>query len=88
MSTNDRTPEQVLKIVAACTFQPFSQHDWDSWAGCESENPLIGNIQDPDNPAIPLIVILDGSCVSIVDASPEKEGMGEDEQMYWLRSAD
>lgn len=34
--------KQALKLLAAATMRPFTRLDWDAFAGCESDDPLIG----------------------------------------------
>jgi hypothetical protein len=41
-------------------FRPFNETDWDAFAGCESEHPLINDEQDN------LTVIYDGAVVSVL----------------------
>jgi len=33
---------EALILIAKTEFSPFTDADWEAFAGCESENPLIG----------------------------------------------
>jgi hypothetical protein len=49
---------QALLWVARTEFVPFTDTDWQAWAGCESENPLIGYTPD-------YIIIIDGETIFV-----------------------
>jgi hypothetical protein len=50
------SPVEALKLVATLTFRPFTDSDWNAWAGCESESPMIC---ETDN----FTVIIDGEVI-------------------------
>ena len=33
---------EALILIAKTEFSPFTDSDWQAWAGCESKDPLIG----------------------------------------------
>ena len=33
---------EAMRLIATTEFRPFSEDDWACFAGCESQNPLIG----------------------------------------------
>jgi hypothetical protein len=43
------------------TFRPFSKQDWEDFAGCESEQPLIATLGDD------FLIIVDGSTLELVE---------------------
>lgn len=49
----------ALKLLARAEMRPFEKTDWDGFAGCNSPEPWIGEIDDPEQPE-GWIVILDG----------------------------
>lgn len=54
------TPAEAMKIVAKTTFKPFDKIDWDAFAGCESEEPMLGEY-------FGLVIVIDGAIVSFHD---------------------
>ena len=58
---------ELLSIIARTEFKPFDDMDWALFSGCESENPLIGVLED-------LIIVIDGIRVNIVHEADEFGG--------------
>lgn len=50
---------QLLALIAQSTFRPFTKVDWYSFAGCESENPLIFESEEYS-------IVIDGSNINMV----------------------
>lgn len=48
----------ALTILGECEFKPFTEMDWDMWAGCESKFPLICDNRDD------YVIIMDGGSFS------------------------
>jgi hypothetical protein len=49
---------EALRLVGQTTFREFTQTDWYSFAGCETDNPLIGENGD-------WLIILDGNDIEM-----------------------
>jgi len=47
------------------TLRPFTKSDWQTWSGCESENPEVGEIDYGNGTG--LSVILDEKFVNVVE---------------------
>ncbi len=60
------TKAELFALIASTTFSPFTKSDWDAFAGCESENPMIGA-------SGMFTIVLDGSMVNIIH---EEDGYG------------
>jgi hypothetical protein len=60
------TPQQALNAVARTRFRPFKDGDWDCYAGCVSEKPLIGRHTPPGGS--PVDVVVDGDVVNVIVA--------------------
>jgi len=54
LPSEEITPEEALLAITRTRFRPFDQSDWDGFAGCESDHPLIGE---------------SGGCIWIIDGS-------------------
>lgn len=52
------TPITALKLLAKANMLPFTKADYMSFSGCETPDPLIGEIDDH-------LIILDGNYVEI-----------------------
>lgn len=52
---------EVLKAVANATFRPFGELDWNAFAGCETQNPMIAEYGDG-------LLLIDSENVVVVDA--------------------
>lgn len=50
------SPIEALKLVAKTKFRPFDNIDWYAFAGCESDDPFIGEIDD-------ITVVIDGDTI-------------------------
>jgi hypothetical protein len=53
------TPAQALVLIAKTEFRQFTKNDWACFSGCESTNPLVGEIGD-------YCIVLDGEVVNII----------------------
>ena len=62
------TVSQILIAVAEAQFRPFDDRDWDAFAGCTSDNPLLGetNIAGRN-----YVIVVDGSTVSAINSESE-----------------
>ena len=70
------TAAAALKLMAKVQFRPFDDSDWMGWAGCESAEPMIGEIGD-------ITVVLDGDTVTF---NSYNENAGEPEwALFTLR---
>lgn len=54
---------EVIALVAKTQFREFTDIDWQAFAGCETENPLIAETTFKDQI---VIIILDGNSIQIV----------------------
>ena len=61
------TKAELLALIARSTFRPFTNSDWDAFAGCESADPLIA--EDGD-----YVIVLDGDQVNVLHADDEFGG--------------
>lgn len=69
----------LLVTLASLKFEPFTETDWDCFAGCESENPLIAFDEKTDT-----TYILDGDVLIVHSFDvTDLAGNGE-EQIYKL----
>lgn len=57
----------LLKMVATNEFRPFTDNDWASFAGCESQDPLICEKED-------YAIVIDGDTVNMVYYEDEYGG--------------
>ena len=64
---NYPTKTELFSIIAKTEFKPFDGFDWDCFAGCESENPLIGTYND-------FVIVLDNDMINIVHSDDEYGG--------------
>ena len=64
------TAAQALALVMSSTFRPFTSHDWDAYAGCETPDPKICEREDG------LTIVIDGARIEI--SSMDAEGNFED----------
>lgn len=58
---------EILRLVANADFRPFTQSDFRSFAGVETANPLISEIEE-------FIVILDGDTVCVLNEDGDERG--------------
>lgn len=63
---------KILALIATFTFKEFDETDWDAFAGCTSEKPLIAENEDT-------VIIIDGDQIIVVTES------GGCETTYTLR---
>jgi hypothetical protein len=42
MSALPQNAAEALTAIASVEFRPFDDSDWSAWAGCVSDNPMIG----------------------------------------------
>ena len=54
----------ALDMIARLTFREFTQADWMSFGGCESEKPLIAETDE-------YTIVIDGDIVEFFDADNE-----------------
>jgi hypothetical protein len=59
------TAIEILRLVATTEFRPFTKTDWMGFAGCESEEPMIGQVGD-------LTIVVDGELIVVVDEDGEQ----------------
>ena len=52
------TKSDIMRLVAQTQFREFTKEDWYAFAGCDSSNPLIAEIDD-------WTVLIDGETISI-----------------------
>jgi hypothetical protein len=57
---NQMTAIEILRLAATTEFRPFDKADWMSFAGCNSQNPLIGEAGN-------YIVIIDDEVIAVID---------------------
>lgn len=56
---------EILRLVATTEFRPFTKTDWMGFAGCESPDPLIGEVDD-------YIVLVDGDLIAVINEDGEQ----------------
>ena len=59
-----KTKEEALRMVAENSFDPFDASDWETFSGCESENPLVCYLENPDTAegdADGVAIVIDGN---------------------------
>lgn len=59
-------PDEVLCLLRTTALAPFTNEDWDCYAGTQSQYPSIGNCALG-------VLILDGDTVTIVDSDDRSE---------------
>ena len=59
------TRAQALRLIAFTTFREFTKEDWYGFAGCESENPMMGENHWHGED---ILIVLDGSSVNMLFA--------------------
>ena len=69
------SPIEALKLMATATFHPFTDLDWSSWSGCESESPMIAELDG-------VTIIIDGDCVTF---NAYNDGSGSEWTEFTLR---
>jgi len=58
---------EALSLIAKTQFSPFTEADWFAFAGCESDDPVIGYNGD-------FAIVVDGDTVNIIHAEDEYGG--------------
>ena len=58
---------EALALIAKTQFSPFTEADWFAFAGCESDDPVIGYNGD-------FAIVVDGDTVNIIHAEDEYGG--------------
>ena len=53
MNKLPETTAQAFKAMALTEFKPFDKHDWEAFSGCQSNEPMIGELGE-------MIIVLDG----------------------------
>ena len=53
------TAKELLKIISKTKFEDFTESDWNSFLGCESETPRIGYHEE-------FTIVLDGDVINMV----------------------
>jgi len=61
------TPMIALKLLAKANMLPFTKADYMSFSGCETPDPLIGEIDD-------FLIVLDGNYVEIYPTAADQDG--------------
>jgi hypothetical protein len=61
------TPTQALELIVHARFKPFNRYDWQAFAGCQSEHPLIAESGD-------YVLVWDADCVNIIHMNDEYGG--------------
>ena len=57
---------EAFALIAKTQFRPFDDMDWSAWAGCESAEPMIAQIDE-------ITVIIDGN-IATFNSYNEGEG--------------
>ena len=69
------THTPLLLTVAKLDWQPFDDLDWNCFAGCRTENPMIAH----DNDAT---YVIDGASLSVIDEDGEAEVFFLETEVY------
>lgn len=64
----------VLAMIARTKFSPFGETEWETFSGCESLDPLIGETDDGN------LIIVDGEKISVITPN------GDGEEMFVLKN--
>jgi hypothetical protein len=51
-------PTEALRMLAVATMRPFTKEDWYGFSGCESKEPMIGELED-------FSIVLDAATLNI-----------------------
>lgn len=52
--------KKALRLLARCTMRDFTKTDWYGFAGCETKDPMIGEVDEHT-------LILDGDVLLVLD---------------------
>jgi len=69
MTVIENTPELSFSDLVNIGFEPFTDMDYEAFAGVESENPMIAELQDSSYQGI---LILDGDVLILIDDGGEE----------------
>lgn len=58
---------ELLQIIAKTEFNPFDKGDWYAFAGCVTENPLIGYYEE-------FTIVIDGHQINMIHSEDEYGG--------------
>jgi hypothetical protein len=50
----------ALKLIATTTFKPFDESDWQAFAGCKTDKPMIGESEQ-------YVIVIDGDECTFAD---------------------
>lgn len=67
---------EILVLIAKTQFAPFTEAEWDAFAGCQSETPFIGYNGD-------FTIVIDDETVNVIHAEDEFGG-----QLFCLRETE
>jgi hypothetical protein len=67
---------EILALIAKTEFSPFTDSDWEAFAGCESKAPVIGYNGD-------FTIVIDDETVNVIHAEDEFGG-----QLFCLRETE
>lgn len=59
-----KTKAEALRMVAENSFAPFDKSDWETFPGCESDNPLVCYLEDeslPEDDRDGIAIVIDGN---------------------------
>jgi hypothetical protein len=70
------TATELFALIAKTQFAPFTEADWDVFAGCQSETPFIGYNGD-------FTIVIDDETVNVIHAEDEFGG-----QLFCLRETE
>ena len=63
-AVDELSVETVVEILARNPLQSFHEYDWEYFAGCDSNNPMIAYEEN-------LAIILDGKSISVIDLNSD-----------------
>jgi len=69
METEFKYPNkaEMLALIGNSVFRPFNKADWYSFAGCESDNPLICESEE-------YVIVIDGELINMIYHGDEYGG--------------
>jgi hypothetical protein len=71
--TKPITAALALKLLVKAEMRPFDRHNWDAYAGCETQDPMFGTlVGEPEIGDVE--VVLDGDNLLIVTEANMDEG--------------
>jgi hypothetical protein len=75
MTALPQNATEALKLMAKAQFRPFDDADWNSWSGCETDEPMIAEIDE-------VTIIIDGDCITF---NAYNDGTGSEWTSFTLR---